>query len=756
MAASFANPFEVTDFSHGVVDHSFLQDYQSAKEIDNLFITSDAKLKTRPGSEIDNDDPADDQIPAGVQRIGTLINYDNDDTLLVQSGVKIYFRDPAAYDTLQGPTGNDVFSTGNLTNAVSYSQWNKHLFVTSDAYPRPMKIYKDDAGDIQVRTSGLPFLATDPVITVGAAGANDYIYAFHYEYLYMAGNQEFEDVGAVTHVPLDNSDDPGTNPNAITGIPVISNGATDNWDTTVIKVFIFRTLAGGNVFYKIGEVTNGTTVFSDTFSDSAIQENDLLYTNDGTLDFDPVPESQFVHVVNNTGYYGSIQDGSEIFQFRIRQSVPGDPDSCPLDFFLDLEDNIKGISSVNSIPVVLCRRHIYRLENNFDQFGRGGINPVRISDTAGCVSNLSLVQAEQKLFWAGNDGFYATDGYQVWKISDNNNERYKDILEAQSQTNRIIGKFDEKERRIYWALERNSSSLDNDSLLALELRYGVKPDSTFTTWSGNSFRPTAIEFFAGSLYRADTRGYIFIHNEDLMTDPKIDITEDAEDWNTETIIWTYQSININFGGTFFRKIPSRILISAANETNTTIQVTAINDDGKLSRDLNPIRWRGNFIWGDQLFVWGNPSCVWGTSGLIEQFRRFPSGGLRLSYLSIVITNGFSPIINSDAIGIATFDQATSTVALDTPAAEWPFDSVDYFIYTEVDNYTQGFLIDDILAADEISVIDPNTTLPTGSFKWVIKGYQKGELLHLLSYNIFWSDMSQTQTTFHAGDSGLNA
>lgn len=756
MADSSFKPLEFQDFSGGITDHVFNQDYTRCKFQDNLNITDDIKLSSRDGSEIDNDTPADDQIPAGIQRVGTFINYANNDNLFVHSAKKIYWRDPASYATLTGPTGNDVFSSGTTANIVSHTQWNKHIFLTNDSMPRPMKIFKDDGGDYQVRTSGLPRLATSPTVTAGAAGTNDYIYAFHFEYTYMVGDQTFQDVGAITEVELLNSGDPGAFPNSISAIPVLSNGLTDNWDTATIRIFIFRTIAGGTDFYQIGTVTNGTTVFSDTFSDTTIQDNDLIYTADGTVEFDPVPESKFVHVINNTGYYGYINSGSEGFPFTGRQSIPGDPDSVPEPFEFILEDEIKGISSAKSVPIYLCRRHIYRIEGFLDQFGRGSIQPVRISDTAGCISNQSVVQCENGIFWAGVDGFYFSDGYQVLKISNHLNTTYKQLLAAQENKLFIQGEHDLTERRIIWAAQFASSSLDNDGAIVLDLRKGVSPEMPFWTWSGDSFRPSAFVFFNDSLYRGDTRGYVFIHDPDVLTDPKVDTASDAEDWNRETIIWEYKSININFGSTFFRKLPSRILLTAQNTGNTSIQINAINDDGKSVRALKIIRWRRNFTWGDDDFSWGSPDCVWNSLGVIEQWRRFPARPLRLSYLQVQITNGYSIVTNSDASGTATFNGAANTATLDNAlTADWPADVVDYKISTEVDDYAGEFLVSVRTSNDVITVIDPNNALPTGSFKWVLRGFKKDEPLSLLSYNLFWNDVSQSQMTFQSGDDGGN-
>lgn len=755
MAESSQQPFEVNDFSAGITDDVYNQVYNAAAELDNFTITSDKKALSRPGSIVDDTSAGNDQIPAGVTRVATLINYANSTKLFVHALKEFYYRNPSAYATIAGPSGNSVLSIGAITNALSYAQWKNHIFVTNDGFPRPMKMYLDGSGNYQVRNSGLPGLATDPVVTAGAAGVNNFIYAFHYLYDYQVVDETFETLGKVTFVPLQNSDDPSITPNAITAIPAIPIDGTNNYDTANIKVFIYRTINNGDTFFKVGEVTNGTTIFSDNTSDTNLVDNLELYTDSGEVDWEEAPLSKFIHVVNGIGYYGWIKDSNGEFPFRIIQSIPGAPGSVSTSFFKDAEDSINGISSVKSIPIILCNRHIYRVESSVDEFGRGDYQLVRISDHAGCVSNLSCVQAEDGLFWAGNDGFYYTDGYQVQKISDQNNPRYKSILANQSQQNRIYGKFDEKERRIYWAVQVNSGDLDNDAFAVLDLRWGVSSKSTFTTWSGNSFRPTSLEYFNGQLYRGDTRGYVFIHDVAFTSDPKVDTTKDASDWITETIIWLYTSININFGSTFFRKMPVRILLTAGNLSNTTIQISAINDATRIERPMKVIRWRKSFVWGDPDFVWDNPDCVWSGDGLIENWRRFPAKGLRLSYVQIKVTNGFGVVINSDTLGTATFDPGPKTVTLDNLSNKYPDVIEDYFFSTSFDNYQKQYLISSRDSDTQATVLDPGGTLPLGRFPWLISGLARGEPLWLLSYNIFWNNISQTQATYEYGQDGGN-
>lgn len=756
MADSLQSPFEVTDFSKGILDDPFEQEYSASAELDNFVITYNGGIDSRDGSVIDDVNVG--QAPSGVARIGALINYANNDTLIVNSGRQLFYRNPSVYSIIRGTSNNEVLSAGDATSAISYAQWTRHLYVVNDAFSLPTKVFKDDAGVIQVRNNGFDYLATDPIVTAGAVGTGTYIYTFHFHYTYMVGQQEFQDFGPTTPVQVLNCEAPNVSAVNISGIPVLTNGLTGNYDLANVKVFIYRTVDGGETSFKVGEVTNGTTTFVDNVDDQTIQETGLiLYTDDGTADYEAPPVCKYMTIVNSTAYYGVIKEGSEVFENRVRQSIPGIPGAAPSDFYIDVEDRVTGLGSIKSIPLIFCDKHVYRIESAYDRFGRQGARAIRISDTAGNISGLSITSAENYCLWFGFDGVYATDGYQVIKISDSINDRYRDIVSSQTAPNRIIGTFNENDRRVYWGLQQNSSTLDNDSLLVLDMRWGITPKSTFTTWSGKSFRPSAVAFFNGLLYRGDTRGYVFKHSPEYDTDPRVDILSLPSTWPTETIIWSYKSVHIHFGSMMNRKAPSRILLQATNAANTTIQIVAISDDGRVVRDLKPIRWRRNFVWGDTEFVWGNPDCVWGGVGFIEQWRRFPAKSLRLSYLQLVITNGYGVVTNSDTDGLATFTGATNTIVLDDQVNnKWPDNVVGYNIRTAADGYVREFEVVSRIDDFTITVLDSENLVPTGSLAWELHGYLKGEPLKLIGYNVLWNDLSPSQNTFESGQDGGNA
>lgn len=740
-------PLEVDSFSGGITDNFIQGRPDQAKEMDNLFLTTNRKPFSRYGSEIY--DPANPQVPNGQQRINAFINYDSD-TLLVNSLKRVYDVD-SGFVPVQGPSGNDALSDGDSTNDTSQAFWNDHVFLTNDAYSKPMKIYKDNVGSLQLRNAGLPELANDPNIVIGAAGILGYIYAFAYYYEYIAGQKTFIDIGPTKQVQITESSDPGVSSNTINNIPVLVNGVGDNLDTANIKVKIYRTVGDGDVLYEIGEVTNGTVSFVDNNADDDIQQNSTIYTTGGVLDNDEPPRSKYVHVTNSLGIYGNIKEGTEVFKNRVLLSAYNDPDSVPSGNIVDVDDEIVGVNSYEHIPLVFCKRHIYRIDGFYDETGGGLVAHQRISDVVGCVSNNSIVQTDFGTFFAGNDGFYWTDAFKVLKVSNEFNRRYRDIVKNNT---RIYGIYDEENNRIKFSVQRDATSPDLDTCFVLDLRFGIKPDMCFTTLSGgDSFSPTASTFYKDEWIRGDYRGYVFRHNENLLTDPLIDILSAPSSWATQTIIWNYESCAFNFGTTYKRKWVTKINAVLQNETNVSLGLFSINDDGRRTSEMRPIRFRGNVTWGDEDVVWGDPDIIWNYDGLIDEIRRFPAKGIRCNYKQIKLTNGFVIVYNSDTYASGTVNNAAKTVTL---SSDWPTKAVNYQIFFESDNYTRGYDITNI-SSTVLTYSDTGNESPLGEQRWVIKGFPKEEVFSLVAYAIHYAIIGQTQQTFTSpGSTGANS
>lgn len=758
-------PLEATDFSGGRTDAYIAGPLNRYRVADNLLIVKHGnigKLVTRPGGEVY--DIAFPTVNPAAERIGTIRNFKttSGDKVLAHSNKKIYlYNVSTGWNPVLGPSSNQIFpSTTDVNSVASYAEWNDHIFYTNDSFAPVSKLYNDGSNVLKLRTAGLPPLATSPTVIPSVAGAQSFLYRFVRKYTYTVGTVTFVDRSSVVEVSVTASSAPNVNQNNIAAIAVLSNSTIYNYDTANVKVEIYRTVNTGSVFYYIGEVTNGTLVFTDNISDATIQANNiLLYTEGGVVENDPPPLCKVIHVTGDIAYYGHIKDASgQIFSNRLVQSVPGDPDSAPEDFFVDAQDEIVGLSSVKGLPILLCKNSVYRVDGTFDELGRGGMVAQKINDSATCVSAQSVVQTIEGVFWAGEDSYYFTDGYQVIKLCSDWTTSYKVAVQTTAQKKRIQGKYDRRNRRIWWTNQQDTGgSSDCSNCDILHLDWGISQNSAFTTASGgDEFAPTALEFIEDDMLRGDTHGFIIRHNEDLVTDPKIDVIVAPASWVKNTIIWTYESCATNFGTSFLRKFVPNIILTAKNKSNVSIQMTSVNDDGRKIADLKPIRFRGNLVWGDSTLIWGDPTIIWSFDGLIEESRRFPAKSLRCSYKQIIISNAYVVVINSDLLGTVTVDNSAKTVTLDNASdSDWPVDSVDYAISFDSDGYSKEYTIT-ARSADTLTFLDAAGNSSSGSgVKFLLKGYPKGEILHLLSYTLSFNVLGQTQKHYTSAESGAN-
>ena len=685
-----------------------------------------------------------------------------------------YFTTPFGFAVpITGNSAADTISTGLTPHGITTGDPIKFTTLTG-TLPSPLVAGTNyfaivtTAYQFKVATSKVNALAGANIdLTTNGSGAiyfgksgtddNSYVYAIFYKYDYNVFDQLFIDLGPTTLAQRQGVAKPDYFPINV-NLPTLTNGVGDHYDTANIKVEIYRTISGGQELYKVGEVTNGTAVFTDSTSDDDLQLNEAIYTSGGAPDNDPPPAAKYCHTVNNVTYYANLKIDGEIFPSTIKQSQYLDPDSVPASYEDQLEDEITGISSVQDIPIVGCRKHIYRVDGTFDIVGRGGMTHRRLSDHAGLLSHESFVQAEGSLFWLGNDGIYVTEGFRCTKVTNHWNGTYRQFRDSlKDKTRKIKGVFHERERFIFWTIStvnKVTGQEECDALILLDLNWGISDEMTCMLWKGfSTFDPTSVVIWNDELHRADKRGYVLKFSLNFASDDKIVAGSDPATWFHETIIYQYRTGAFNFGSDFKRKTANKLLLNANTTTNLSMQLTAINDDGRIQRPFTPIRWRKNFEWGDEDFVWGDPNFEWYYGGIISVDRRFPAKGLRFNFLQIDLSNAFINIVNSDLYGLADVDATLKTVTLqDAANSDWPAQAVDYFIYLEQDNYQHGYLITG-RTADTITIYDPTNTLQTTAQKWQIKGYKKGEVLNLVGYSISYAETSRSYDTYNQGDSG---
>lgn len=745
---------EVQDFSGGVTDYHLNAPPNKLKTCNNLLINQYAgmgKPFTRPGSEIYS--ASSPQIPAGAKRISTAFYYKN--ILHLQSETKLYWDNAGTWTEVSGPTGNPAFIGATSSNYFSYTTWNFHTLLTHSGRVRPQKAIINASNEPEIFEAGLPAISASGVTFTPTGVGNNWLYKLVYKQSYTtSGNVTFLDYGTPSASVAVVA---GTSV-AISILPVLSNGASSNFRTSDIKIEIYRTTHNGTVFYRVGEVTNGTTTFNDAVTDATLVNNITLYTTGGVVGNDRPPKCKVVHVAkDNIAYYGNIEDSSgQILTNRCVQSIAGDIDSVPETFYVDVDDEIVGISSTKSNTILLCRNSAYRLDGTYDELGRGGINADRISDTAGCVSAACVVQALDGVFWLGVDGAYFTDGFKVVRLNGDYDKTYRSWttdtgLEDPDRTDKFQGKYDKVKNRIWWTVQ--DSGVDVDTCYVLDLNWGIQEKATFTTVNGTSFAPTAIEFINGNLIRCDKRGYVLIHRDNLYSDLKIDTSTSASNWYGETIQYELQSIAYNFGTSATRKYVTGINVTCESSTNLSLNIESNNDDSLRVKSLKPIRYRGNVTWGDDEIYWGDTELFWNLQGLINEKRRMPANSLRCNYKAIKLSNALVAIVNSDAIGTVSINGVAKTATLDSATYAWPNTAVDYYISFEADGYVNEYLITARTSTTLTFQDLQNTAATAAAQKWVVRGYPKGEVLNLLSYSLIYELSGPTLGVYNTADSG---
>jgi len=754
MSALNAQPLAVEDFSFGITDYFIDGDPRHSKTMENLFLTPNKKPRTRWGSIVYND-----QLPLGLFRVNKLSQLKSN--ILAFQDKRAYRDNAGVWSEITGPSSGTFLPSGDSNSVIVDSEWQEHVLFSSDSFCSPQKLFIDNSGVYRVRNAGLPDLPAGLSVSNPSGSGESYLYAALISYTYQVGTVTYLDRGPVFFYS-----------SAVVG-GVISGGNTttvtipgtyatpENWDTANWKVEVYRTTSAGDVFYKVGQVNFGVTSLIDNVPDATLALNEQLYTTGGAASNTTPPKAKFVHCVNDYAYWAHIKEGSEIFSTEVRQSKSGDPDSVPPTFSAFTEQNIRGLSSIYDRPIVLCDKYIYRIDNFYADDGSGGMLLRRIDDKAGCVSQHSIVQTHLGLFWAGAQGFYWSDGFRVVNISDHLNESYKTLVSTETRQKRICGSFDPSNQRVSWTVSINDGSQEPDTIYTLDLRFPfmpseVKRGGTFTTSVGSdAFRPTQVMQIGNYLYRGDTRGYIFKHGIEFLTDPKVVVGVAANLWDTQVIEHLYESCFLDFGSKFYRKWVPRILVSADNTTNLSLAIRSSNDNNRVKGELKPINYKNNINWGDTLPLWGDPKALWNAQGLIEEWRRFPAGGLRCNYKQVIFENAKLNIVDSSLLGAATVNPVTNTATLGG-SFQWLPNITDYFISFEHDNYTKEFKITartlTTLTYEDTSNVDPATA---GNYKWVIRGKPKGEVLLLNGYVIHWAFISKSHTPFSGSSIGGN-
>lgn len=600
-----------------------------------------------------------------------------------------------------------------------------------------------------------------PTVAGGSTGASQYLYYFCAYYKYTVGSSVFVDRGPTYFVSTPDLTPPNSSTVTISNIPVIANGSTQNFDTVGTYWEIYRTVQNGTTPYYVKSVQNGTTSTTDAASDASISvsTNPILYTSGGVKDNDPAPPAKFVVTVDNVTWYGHVKEGNQVKKQKLRQSIKFDPDSCPEEFELELEDDLVGLGVAQNFPIAVCNNHLYRIEGYKDTQGAGVIEKREIARGIGGINHLSIVNTYLGMFFCGKNGWYYTDGYKVTKLHNELKTTYANLVSTAAKRSRVCGMYDPKEECIYWGMQQSASSSDNDCIFVMDIKASQANlgRSFFTRLEpGNSsWSPCALHFDISNeeIIIGDYNGYVIKFSDEYYNDPKIDTTAAPGFWTTSPIVYNYEGPALNFGEANRRKVATYLTVIADNLTQISLQPNRMNDDSGLYEELAQIRSSGTIDWGDLSGPDWSPTLtgyLWGVFPMLRERRRFPASNQRFLYMQLQLTNASVIILKSDDTTTVTTAVSTGTLktaTYDSGSYTFTIAEEGYYISFEADSYVKEYLITDVTAG-VITYQDTLATSPTGAAKkWVIRGVRRSERLNLNSYSIEYEILTPSHSHY---------
>lgn len=566
--------------------------------------------------------------------------------------------------------------------------------------------------------------------------------------------------------------------NKLTNLPVLTNDSLTNYDTANINLNIYRTTDGGNTYFLLAQVPNGTTSYNDITNDTlanpgstSLSVNQPIYTAGGVVGSDQPPQAKFIHILAGTVYYGGITDSGQYFPQRIRQALQYAPEWAPATFFDDMDDEITGLSSTRTNLIVFCKNSIYRESGGFNTLGQGALTHERISDTLGCKNARSIVRTEIGVFFAGNDGFYYTDGYQIINITLELKKTYESFVQTDDQVRSIVGNYDKLTRRIWWSMKTSPTDTDNSVFYIFYLDYGVKPSGTFTTASNFPYlRPASHVFQQGIMYVGHESGFILKSDVNTKTDARTVVGVTAANWRTTYLPYNFTSIGVDVGSTFKRKWLTKVHVVGNNTGNAAVQMNVIRDlnaDLKGIKPISLINYTDNITWSTPICIWGDATQVWNNLGKMDLWRRFPATTLRADFVQISYVPGkvavYASSVNYPFGANAVTDNAAKTATIQTPSGYtsivWPNDVIDYSIAFQYDNYTLEYPITALDVTGKIITYTDasNTSLnaPAG-VPWVIRGIKKEQRPTITSFVVHYAYLGDETQAYPGKVSNMGA
>lgn len=184
-----------------------------------------------------------------------------------------------------------------------------------------------------------------------------------------------------------------------------------------VKFYVYRTVAGGAVFYKVTStgVANSLAADSvtlvDNYADATIQNNEQLYTGGGILDANTAPSAKCLVSRNDRLFAVPFDDDEAVAYTKPKEDAIAPEFNDALFVRISEGGPIEAIAKLDDNIVVFKRRSQYVFGGpGPNALGVGAFSPPRnISTEIGCSEPGSVVSTKEGVFFKSERGIYLLD-----------------------------------------------------------------------------------------------------------------------------------------------------------------------------------------------------------------------------------------------------------------------------------------------------------------------------------------------------------
>lgn len=490
---------------------------------------------------------------------------------------------------------------------------------------------------------------------------------------------------------------------AIINIINIKNPDRDDYDnsTFLTTAVVYRTHPLDlNTFYLVAEKPflnsiDPVDVFDDVYDDELL-DNERLYISEGIVEMEQPPKHSTSAIINGTAFYGNIElydetDGKtrtyKEYNYKIIQSMQGNPTMVNRTFFADFEDEIIGLGGLHNALIVFTKSKIVRIDGFKNNDGSGGFNQRTISDDAGCVSHKSIISDGDNLYFFGLSGVYKTNGYEVVKISSTPEyditETYqsyvKDFVGVGGRPldhlrDQATGYYDARRDVLYWAVAEDGAPVVN-KLLVYD-----KFNSCFYKIGGNAQDYPAILIEDDYFLRANERATILKHHDQAFSDI-VAVNENEEEWFESFIPYGAKTVGIDFGSPSIKKWVNFIMATLSSKSKMGIGLRSFNDISNAFKNMKAITIDSIMLWRDENLRWKDPITRWRSKNTDTHKRRFPKRALRCRYKQLEIYPTETKLYTSATFGSVNMVNEVINAGSKLKVS---FDKFDYYHTVRID------------------------------------------------------------------------